>query len=109
MGGMAGSGAALPGSDLGDAQGGALPLPDDSAAADDRAQVPPPPAPAPAPAPEPAPELPPDYTPSPDNPPECPTVVPDDPVGPCDGLPVYLECLYGEYYCVCDWYHWLCI
>jgi hypothetical protein len=46
--------------------------------------------------------------PSPDNPAECPATAPENPVGDCLGLPVYLECTYGTYYCVCDWFHWLC-
>jgi hypothetical protein len=46
--------------------------------------------------------------PSPNNPAECPATAPENPVGDCLGLPVYLECEYGTYYCVCDWYHWLC-
>jgi hypothetical protein len=46
--------------------------------------------------------------PSPDNPAECPATAPENPVGDCLGLPVYLECNYGTYYCVCDWFHWLC-
>ena len=50
----------------------------------------------------------PDYTPSPDNPPECPKEAPENPIGDCAGLPVYLECVYGTYYCLCDWVHWLC-
>ncbi len=50
-----------------------------------------------------------DLSPSPDNPPECPATAPENPVGDCLGLPVYVECLYGNYYCICDWFHWLCI
>jgi hypothetical protein len=50
---------------------------------------------------------------SPDNPPECPDVAPENPVGDCLGLPVYLGCQWGNdertYTCICDWYHWLCI
>ena len=46
--------------------------------------------------------------PSPDNPAECPATAPENPIGDCLGLPVYLECTYGTYFCVCDWYHWLC-
>ena len=46
--------------------------------------------------------------PSADNPAECPAKAPEDPVGDCLGLPVYVECNYGTYSCVCDWYHWLC-
>ena len=46
--------------------------------------------------------------PSPSNPAECPATAPEDPIGDCLGLPVYLECNYGTYFCVCDWYHWLC-
>jgi len=46
--------------------------------------------------------------PSPNNPAECPATAPENPVGDCLGLPVYLECSYGTYYCVCDWFHWLC-
>ena len=46
--------------------------------------------------------------PSPDNPAECPDVAPENPVGDCLGLPVYLGCSYGTYNCICDWYHWLC-
>jgi hypothetical protein len=59
-----------------------------------------------------APEPPPEYLPSPSNPPECPAVAPEDPVGDCLGLPVYVTCEYGDdnywYVCTCDWYHWLC-
>lgn len=47
--------------------------------------------------------------PSPDNPPECPPVAPDNPIGPCLGVPVYATCTYGSYVCLCDWVHWLCI
>jgi hypothetical protein len=51
--------------------------------------------------------------PSPDNPPECPAVAPENPVGDCLGLPVYLSCSWSDgtrtYSCVCDWYHWLCV
>jgi PPE-repeat protein len=50
----------------------------------------------------------PDRTPAADNPAECPDVAPDNPVGDCLGLPVYVQCKYGTYVCVCDWYHWLC-
>ena len=54
----------------------------------------------------------PDYAPSPDNPAECPSVAPENPVGDCLGLPIYLTCEYGDdtywYVCTCDWYHWLC-
>lgn len=46
--------------------------------------------------------------PSPNNPAECPAEAPENPVGDCLGLPIYLECNYGTYFCVCDWYHWLC-
>lgn len=46
--------------------------------------------------------------PSPNNPAECPATAPENPIGDCLGLPVYLECTYGTYYCVCDWFHWLC-
>lgn len=46
--------------------------------------------------------------PSPDNPAECPATAPENPIGDCLGLPIYLECNYGTYFCVCDWYHWLC-
>jgi hypothetical protein len=52
------------------------------------------------------------YLPSPNNPAECPAVAPENPVGDCLGLPVYLVCEYGDdvywYVCTCDWYHWLC-
>ncbi len=52
------------------------------------------------------------YAPSPDNPAECPAVAPENPVGDCLGLPVYLVCEYGDdtywYVCTCDWFHWLC-
>jgi len=47
--------------------------------------------------------------PSPDNPAECPATAPEDPWGPCVGLPVYLECSYGTYFCICDWIHWICV
>jgi hypothetical protein len=54
----------------------------------------------------------PDYAPSPSNPAECPAVAPENPVGDCLGLPIYLVCEYGDdtywYVCTCDWYHWLC-
>lgn len=46
--------------------------------------------------------------PSPNNPAECPAVAPENPIGDCLGLPVYVECNYGTYTCICDWYHWLC-
>jgi hypothetical protein len=46
--------------------------------------------------------------PAADNPAECPAVAPENPVGDCLGLPIYVECRYGTYTCVCDWYHWLC-
>ncbi|HMI94307.1 MAG TPA: hypothetical protein VK509_23205 [Polyangiales bacterium] len=53
-----------------------------------------------------------DYAPSPDNPAECPAVAPENPVGDCLGMPIYLVCEYGDdsfwYVCTCDWYHWLC-
>jgi hypothetical protein len=47
--------------------------------------------------------------PAPDNPAECPSEAPADPLGPCLGLPVYLECNYGSYFCICDWFHWICV
>jgi hypothetical protein len=54
----------------------------------------------------------PKYEPSPNNPMECPAIAPENPVGDCLGLPIYLNCEYGDdtywYVCVCDWYHWLC-
>lgn len=46
--------------------------------------------------------------PDPNNPPECPAVAPENPVGDCAGLPIYVNCKYGTYNCICDWYHWLC-
>ena len=46
--------------------------------------------------------------PAPDNPAECPAVAPENPVGDCLGLPIYVVCNYGTYSCTCDWYHWLC-
>jgi hypothetical protein len=53
------------------------------------------------------------YAPSPDNPVECPAVAPENPVGDCLGLPIYVVCEYGDdinwYVCTCDWYHWLCV
>jgi len=55
---------------------------------------------------------PPEYLPAADNPPECPATAPEDPVGDCAGLPIYVVCNYGDdnywYTCTCDWYHWLC-
>lgn len=66
-----------------------------------------PPAPAEPPL-FPEPSTPESRVPSPDNPPECPAVAPENPIGDCIGLPVYVECVYGTYYCVCDWVHWLC-
>ena len=55
----------------------------------------------------------PKYAPSPNNPAECPAVAPENPVGDCLGLPIYLNCEYGDdmywYVCTCDWYHWLCV
>lgn len=47
--------------------------------------------------------------PDPNNPPECPKHAPDNPVGSCIGLPIYVTCGYTSYHCICDWYHWLCI
>jgi hypothetical protein len=44
----------------------------------------------------------------PNNPPECPAQAPENPIGDCAGLPIYVECKYGTYHCVCDWIHWLC-
>lgn len=55
----------------------------------------------------------PGFSPSPDNPPECPQGAPENPIGDCLGLPVYLGCSYSDgtrvYNCICDWYHWLCL
>jgi hypothetical protein len=56
----------------------------------------------------PPPSTPESRVPSPNNPAECPAMAPENPVGDCLGLPIYLECEYGTYYCVCDWFHWLC-
>jgi len=47
--------------------------------------------------------------PDPNTPPECPKHAPDNPVGSCIGLPIYVTCSYTTYHCICDWYHWLCI
>jgi hypothetical protein len=47
--------------------------------------------------------------PSADNVKECPPVAPDNPIGPCLGVPVYATCTYGTYSCICDWFHWICI
>lgn len=87
----------------------------DGASADDAppAEASPSAAPSSAPAMAPPPLFPPpstpaDRIPSPDNPAECPDVAPADPWGPCAGLPVYLNCDYGTYHCVCDWIHWIC-
>jgi hypothetical protein len=56
------------------------------------------------------PELPPLSTPETRIPsPSDPATYPDDPIGDCAGLPIYAECSYGTYYCVCDWVHWLCV
>ena len=57
----------------------------------------------------PEPSTPANRPPAPDNPAECPSVAPEDPWGPCIGLPVYLECNYGTYFCICDWIHWICV
>jgi hypothetical protein len=57
----------------------------------------------------PEPSTPDNRPPSPDNPTECPSEAPADPWGPCVGLPVYLECNYGTYFCICDWIHWICV
>ncbi|MET0344488.1 MAG: hypothetical protein ABW252_25970 [Polyangiales bacterium] len=46
---------------------------------------------------------------SPDNPKECPETAPENPIGSCIGVPVYATCKYGNYTCLCDWIHWLCI
>jgi hypothetical protein len=55
----------------------------------------------------------PGFTPSPNNPPECPPGAPENPIGNCGFLPVYLTCNYTNgtvnYGCVCDWVHWLCL
>ncbi len=47
--------------------------------------------------------------PDPNNPPECPKHAPENPIGSCIGLPIYVTCSYTTYHCICDWYHWLCI
>jgi hypothetical protein len=47
--------------------------------------------------------------PDPNNPKECPKHAPDNPIGSCIGLPIYVTCSYTTYHCICDWYHWLCI
>lgn len=56
----------------------------------------------------PPPSTPESRVPSPSNPAECPAVAPENPIGDCLGLPIYVECNYGTYTCICDWYHWLC-
>lgn len=50
-----------------------------------------------------------DRTANPDNPAECPAEAPADPWGPCAGLPVYVQCNYTTYHCICDWIHWICV
>lgn len=50
-----------------------------------------------------------DRTPNKDNPKECPAVAPENPIGDCIGVGVYVTCGYTTYNCICDWYHWLCI
>ena len=69
-------------------------------------------APAPTAAPLPDPfatsSTPSDRTASPDNPPECPAEAPENPMGDCLGLPIYIQCKYGTYLCICDWSHWMC-
>jgi hypothetical protein len=55
-----------------------------------------------------------DLEPSPNNIPECPATAPENPWGPCVGVPVYAVCEYGEapaplYSCICDWIHWICV
>ena len=47
--------------------------------------------------------------PDPSNAPECPKHAPENPVGDCLGKPIYVQCGYTTYHCICDWYHWLCI
>ena len=53
------------------------------------------------------------FSPSPDNIPECPAEAPENPWGPCVGVPVYATCNYTDgtrtYGCICDWIHWICI
>jgi hypothetical protein len=53
------------------------------------------------------------FKPDPTNPKECPTAAPENPWGPCAGLPIYINCKYSDgtrvYACVCDWIHWICI
>jgi hypothetical protein len=78
-----------------------------TASAPDTASAPAPAAATPPPL-FPAPD--PDRTPSPDNIPECPAEAPDNPIGPCAGVPVYAVCNYGTTYsCICDWIHWICV
>ena len=53
-----------------------------------------------------------DLAPSPNNIPECPATAPENPWGPCVGVPVYAVCDYGTapapyYTCICDWIHWI--
>ena len=55
-----------------------------------------------------------DLQPSPNNIPECPATAPENPWGPCVGVPVYATCDYGTspapfYTCICDWIHWICV
>lgn len=50
-----------------------------------------------------------DRSPDPGNAAECPALSPENPVGDCLGLPIYLTCGYKNWDCVCDWYHWLCV
>jgi len=50
-----------------------------------------------------------DRTPNKDNPKECPAVAPENPIGDCIGVGIYVTCGYTTYNCICDWYHWLCI
>lgn len=47
--------------------------------------------------------------PSPNNHKSCPATAPANPLGSCIGTPVYAICSYGNYACLCDWVHWLCI
>ncbi|MDH5674824.1 MAG: hypothetical protein OEZ06_22030 [Myxococcales bacterium] len=55
-----------------------------------------------------------DLEPSPNNIPQCPATAPENPWGPCVGVPVYAVCDYGTqpapfYSCICDWIHWICV
>jgi hypothetical protein len=50
-----------------------------------------------------------DRTPNKDNAKECPAVAPENPIGDCIGVGIYVTCGYTTYNCICDWYHWICL